>query len=95
MCRPTFVSGKDVVLDIGFYVTKGITELKAKGVYAEALIKKRGWWLKGILGELIETYFENNKVDDVGMIEAITEYNKLFKIFFIKNPDCVIKIMVS
>ena len=53
MCRPTFVSGKDVVLDIGFYVTKGITELKSKGVYSEALIKKWGCWLKVIHGDLI------------------------------------------
>ena len=41
MCRPTFGSGKSVVLDSGFYVAKGITEIKSKGVYAEALIKKR------------------------------------------------------
>ena len=29
------------------------------------------------------------------MIEARTEYNKLFKIFFMKDPDYVMKIMAS
>ena len=39
--RPIFGSRKDVVLDSGFCVATGITELKDKGVYVEALIKKR------------------------------------------------------
>ena len=39
------------------FVDKYITELEAKGVYAEALIKKQCYWPKGVLGDLIDTHF--------------------------------------
>ena len=38
---PIFGSGKAVVLDSGFCVAKGITDIEAKGVYTTALINKR------------------------------------------------------
>ena len=41
MCKPIFGSEKAVLLDSGFCVDKGITELKVKGIYAAYLIKKR------------------------------------------------------
>ena len=41
MCRPIFGSGDSIVLDSGFCVTKGITELKYKGAYTPYMIKKR------------------------------------------------------
>ena len=41
MCRPIFVSGMSVVLYSGFCVSKGITDLEAKGFYVAALIRKR------------------------------------------------------
>ena len=71
MCRPIFGSGKDVILDSGFFFTKGITELESKGVYAAALIKKRRYWPKVVPGDLIDTHFEDKEVSDVVMIEAI------------------------
>ena len=51
MFRPIFISGKDVVLDSGFFVVKGITDIESKGVYAAVMIQKRcyspkksSWW---------------------------------------------------
>ena len=44
---------------------------------------------------MIDTYFEDKEISDVGMIETRTEYNKLIKIFFIKELDYAMKIMVS
>ena len=58
MCRPIFVSRKDVVLDIGFCVAKVIIELEAKGVYARALIKKQCHWTYGVPEDLTDTHFE-------------------------------------
>ena len=95
MCRPIFVSGEDVVLDSGFCVVKGITDIKAKGVHEAALIKKRRYWLKLVPGDLIYTQSEYKEVGDVGMIEERTEYIKLFKMLSIKAQDYVIKIMES
>ena len=76
MCRPIFGSGKAVLLDSGFCVAKGITELEAKGAYAEYLIKKRCYWPKGVPGDLIDTHFEDKEVGDVGMIGDRNEDNK-------------------
>ena len=59
MCRPIFGSGEAVVLDSGFCVAKGITEIEAKGIYMEDLIKKRRYWPKGLPGDLIDAYFED------------------------------------
>ena len=59
MCRPIFVSGKSVLLESGFFVAKNITKLKAKGVYATALIKNRRYWLKLVTRELIDDHFED------------------------------------
>ena len=68
MCRPIFGSGKAVVLDSGFCVAKGITDLEDKGVYVAALIKKRRYWPKGVPGDLIDNHFEDKEIGDVEMI---------------------------
>ena len=93
MCRPISVSGKAVVLESWFYVDKGITYIESKGVYAS--IKKWHYWKKGVPGDLVDTHFEYKEVNDVGMIEVINKYNKLLKIFWMKETDYVMKIMVS
>ena len=41
MCEPIFSTGKCVLLDSGFCVSKGITALLDFGVYYAALVKKR------------------------------------------------------
>ena len=48
-----------MVLGSVFCVAKGIIELKSKGVYVVALIKKRRYWPKVFPGDLIDTYFED------------------------------------
>ena len=87
MCRHIFGSGKAVVLDSGFFFDKGNTELESKVVYAAALINRKSYYQKGVPGDLIYIHFENKEVGDVGMIEARTEYYKLFKTICIKNMD--------
>ena len=74
---------------------KYITELEAKVFYAADLIKKWCYCRKGVTSDLIDTQFEDNEVSGFVMIEARTVYNKLFKIFCIKDPDYVMKIMAS
>ena len=68
MFIPIFGSGNTVLLDSGFCVAKGITELEEKCVYLASLIKKRSYRLTGVHGELIDTHFEDREVSDVGMI---------------------------
>ena len=88
MCEPIFSTGKCVVLDIGFCVSKGITALLEVGVYADALINKRKYWPKGVPGYAIDEYFANKDVTHVDMLEAITEEGpegKAFNIFFFQE----------
>ena len=97
MCEPIFSTGKCVMLDSGFCVSKGITALLEFGVYAAALIKKRKYWPKGVRGDAIDEYFAEKDVTHVDMLEAITEEGpegKAFKIFF-KEPEYVMKIMAT
>ena len=49
--EPIFARGNVVILDSGFCVLKGIVELKKWGVYASALIKKKGDAIKQHLDE--------------------------------------------
>ncbi|KAL7471673.1 hypothetical protein ACHAXS_011981 [Conticribra weissflogii] len=56
-------SGKIVTMDSGFSVTWGIIAMKEKGVYGQALIKKRGrGWPKFIPGDEIDDYFSNKPI---------------------------------
>ena len=52
-------SARIIILDSGFCVLKGIIELRKKGLYASALIKKCRFWPKYIRGEEIKTHFES------------------------------------
>ena len=89
ICDPIFSTGKCVVLDRGFCVSKGITALLEFVVYAAALIKKRKYRPKGVLGDAIHQYFADKDVTYVDMLEAITEEGpegKVFNFFFFKEP---------
>ena len=64
LTKPLWSTGKVVVLDSGFCVLKGIVELKKRGVFAAALIKKRRYWPKHIDGDAIATFFEDKQVGE-------------------------------
>ena len=53
--KPIFVTGTYMVFYNGFCVSKGITKLESKAVYAGYLLKKRCYWPKGIPRDLIDT----------------------------------------
>ena len=98
MCEPIFSTGKCVVLDSGFCVSKGVIALLEFGVYTAALIKKQKYWPKGVPGDAIDEYFANKDVTHVDILEAITEEGpegKAFKIFCFKYPEYVMKIMAT
>ena len=54
MCEPIFYTGNCVILDSGFYVSKGVTYLLEFGFYADAFIKKRKYWPKDVPGYAID-----------------------------------------
>ncbi len=68
LTRPICGSSKVVVLDSGFCVLQGIAELRKKGVFSAALIKKRKYWPKHIDKDGIKAH---SKVLEVGTVDAM------------------------
>ena len=55
-------SGRNVIMDLGFYVLQALIELLLVGVYSSAVIKKRRYWQKYIDGEGIDQHFQTKEV---------------------------------
>ena len=92
MLSPIYHKGFVVILDSGFCVLKGITELRKKGVFASALIKKWRYWPKYIKGDEIKAHFDDKNVVDmdswVGTFDNIP-----FHVYAMKEPNYVISLM--
>ena len=78
-------SARIIILDSGFCVLKGIIELRKKGLYASALIKKRRFWPKYIRSEEIKAHFESL---ECGFVNARQEKldNIPFQTYCMKEP---------
>ena len=91
MLFPIFHLGFVFILDSGFCVLKGNVELRKKGVFASALIKKR-YWLKYIRGDKVKEHFNDKEVGDAdswgGKLEDVP-----FHVLAMKEPDYVMSLM--
>ena len=81
-----------MILDSGFCVLKAIIELKNKGVYASAVVKKRRYWPKYVKGGDVKKYFEDKPV---GTSDALggTLDGVPFHLFCMKEENCVQTLM--
>jgi hypothetical protein len=85
-------TGKAIVLDSGFCVLQGIVELRKKGVFAAALIKKRRYWPKYIDGDGIRNHFQDKPVGSVDVLCGELDTVKVF-VHSMKEPDYVMMLM--
>ena len=92
LCEPIFHKGMVVILDSGFCVLRAIIELKKRGVFASALIKKRKYWPKYIHGNSIDAHFNDKQIGEADSIPG-QMHNIPFHIFGMKEPDYVMKLM--
>ena len=92
LTKPIWGSLKVVVLDSGFCVLKGIVELRKKGIFAAALVKKRRYWPKFVKGEDIKEHF---RTKDVGTVDAMKGELDSVKVELhcIKEPDYTMTLM--
>ena len=92
LSKSIWKSARIIILDSGFCVLKGIIELRKKGLYASALIKKCRFWPKYIRGEEIKTHFESL---ECGFADAWPGKldNIPFHIYCTKEPDYVMFLM--
>ena len=92
--EPIFGKGMVVILDSGFCVLKGIVELKKRGIYASALIKKRKYWPKYIKRDIIRQHFDDKTVGDCdswkGNMDQVPFY-----VYAMKEPDYVMSLMLT
>lgn len=68
LCRSLYTTGKVVIFDSGFCDLQGIIELRKKGVFAGALIKKRRYWPKYVPGDAIDEKFKTMEVEKTAVI---------------------------
>ncbi|KAL7471616.1 hypothetical protein ACHAXS_011951, partial [Conticribra weissflogii] len=93
MTKPIHKSGKIVTMDSGFSVTRGIIAMKEKGVYGQALIKKRGrGWPKFIPGDEIDIYFSNKPIGHIATLNLQVDETQL-RVHCQKDDGYVTKIM--
>ena len=89
---PIYHKGFIVILDSRFCVLKGIIELRNKGVFASALIKKRQYWPKYINGDAIKAHFENKNVSNADSWAGTLD-NIPFHVYTMKELDYVMSLM--
>lgn len=94
MLKTYFATGKYVVLDSGFCVLKGIIELKKRGLFACALIKKRRYWPTLVPGDAMQQHFDGM---EVGAVDAISgELDGIpYNLWGMKEPDYVMRMMAT
>jgi hypothetical protein len=93
MTVPLQRTGKIVTMDSGFCVTVGILALHDKGIYGQALIKKRGrYWPRGVPGNDINNHFQSKELGSYDCFVQEKE-GKNFLIHCHKEDKYVCKIM--
>ena len=92
LTKALWATGKVVILDSGFCVLRGIIELKKKGVFGAALIKKRRYWPKHIPGDAVKAHFEDRAIGDAdawaGEMDGVP-----FHVYAMKEPDYTMMLM--
>jgi len=70
MTKPIHGKGKVVTINSGFCVAVGIIEMHKRGVFGQALIKKRGrYWPKYVPGDEIDNYFAGKELGETMLHE--------------------------
>lgn len=92
LTQSIWYSGKVIILDSGFCVLKGLIELKKKGLYASALIKKRRYWPKHVKGDDVKEHFADKAVGEADAWYGIFE-NHPWHLFAMKEPTYCMMLM--
>jgi len=92
LAQPLFGSSKCIVADSAFCIVKCIVELRKKGVFMSALIKKRRYWPRGVDGDGIINHFIGKDVGSVDALPGVFDGTP-FHIYCMKEPDYAMSIM--
>ena len=92
MTKPIWGFLRMVIMDSGFCVLSGLVQLRKKGVFASALIKKRKYWPRFIPGEAIQNHMKNKNVGEVDCMQGTLD-NVPCNVFCLKEPEYIGMIM--
>ena len=87
-------TGNVLIMDSGFCVVQALVELKKRGVFSSALIKKRRYWPKHIKGEAMKEHFKDK---EPGYFDAKrAELDGVpFYVYGMKEPDYILLFMTT
>ena len=92
LTKPVWSTGKVFVLDSGLCVLQALVELKKKGLFVVALIKKCRYWPKYVPGDEIIAHFDNKNEGDIDAIKGTMD-GVPFHIHAMKEPDYIMMLM--
>ena len=92
MMNSYFATCRYVIIDYGFCVLKGLIQLRKKGVFDCAVIKKIRYWPYVVPGKEMEDHFWKVEVGDTYDIEE-TVYDVIYHIWRMKEPYYVMRMM--
>ena len=92
--RPIWNCANVVIMYSGFCVTNVLVELRKKGVFGAAIIKKRRYWPANIKGGAIDAHFASKEVDNVDAVNQVGD-GVAYYVFCMKEPDYVMKLMIK
>jgi hypothetical protein len=77
-------------------VLRGLIELRKRGVFAAALIKKRRYWPTLVPGDVMQQHFdeEGMKVGDTDAIQGTMD-GQTYNLWGMKEPDYVMRMMAT
>ena len=81
-------------MDSGLCVTKGLVELRKKGVFGAALIKKHRYWPENIKSDAIDAQFALNEMGNVDSVKQV-EDGLAYHVCCMKDADYVMKLMTT
>ena len=94
LTEPVWGSGRVFVLDSGFCVLQATVELRKKGLFASALIKKCRYWPKYIPGDSILAHFAEKGIGESDALQGMLDDVK-FHVVAMKEPDYVMMFMTT
>ena len=92
MIKSYFDTIRYVIIYYGFCVLKGFIQLRKKGVFVCALIKKRIYWPSVVLGKDMEDNFGEVEVGETDDIQGTVD-DVIYNLWGIKEPNNVMRIM--
>ena len=92
LCKSIYSRGFVVILDSGFCVLQGIIELRKRGVFAAAVIKKRKYWPKHVPGDAMDARMVAKEVGECDSLPGTLD-GVPYELFVLKDSGYTMKIM--